>query len=72
MDEFEQNDLEKETNDCYSTCYQNEIRYKQKENAFIKKCKCVLSSPTFITKLGLSMTEIFSVGQKDDNGIRPN
>ena len=37
MNEFEQSDIEKEANDSYSTCYQNEIRYKQKENAFIRK-----------------------------------
>ena len=27
MDEFEQSDLEKETNDSHHTCYQNAIRY---------------------------------------------
>ena len=27
MDEFEQSDLEKETNDSHNTCYQNAIRY---------------------------------------------
>ena len=36
-DEFEKSDLEKETNDPHNTCYQNAIRYKEKENAFIKK-----------------------------------
>ena len=40
MDEFEQSDLEKETNDSRNTCYQNAILYK--ENAFIKKSKCGL------------------------------
>ena len=34
MDEFEQNDLEKKTNDSHNTCYQNAIFYKGKENAF--------------------------------------
>ena len=33
MDEFEQSDLEKETNGSHNTCYQNAIRYKEKENA---------------------------------------
>ena len=27
MDEFEQSDLDKETNDSHNTCYQNEIHY---------------------------------------------
>ena len=35
MDEFEQNNLEEETNDSHSTCYQNAVQYKEK-NAFIK------------------------------------
>ena len=39
MDEFEQSHLEKETNDSHNTCYENAIRYKEKENAFIKNCK---------------------------------
>ena len=33
MDEFEQSDLQKETNDSQNTCYQNAVRYKEKENA---------------------------------------
>ena len=37
MDWFNQNNLEKETNDFHNTCYQNAIQYKEKENAFIKK-----------------------------------
>ena len=41
MDEFEQSDSEKETNDFYSTCYQIAIRYKEKENAFIKTVNVV-------------------------------
>ena len=36
MNDFEQSDSEKETNDAHNTCYQNAIRYKEKENAFIK------------------------------------
>ena len=35
MNEFEQSDLEKETNDSHITCYQNAMRCKEK-NAFIK------------------------------------
>ena len=37
MDELEQIDLEKETNDSRNTFYQNVIYYKEKENAFRKK-----------------------------------
>ena len=44
MNEIEQSDLEKGTNDSHNTCYQNVIRYKEKENAFIKICKCKLFS----------------------------
>ena len=36
MNEFEQSDLEKETNDSHNTCYQNAIRYKEKENSSTK------------------------------------
>ena len=36
MDEFEQSDLEKETNDFHNSCYQNAISYQEKENASIK------------------------------------
>ena len=39
MAEFKQSDLEKEINDSHNTCYQNVIRYKEEENAFIKNCK---------------------------------
>ena len=35
MYEFEQNGSEKETNDFHNTCFQNAIRFKQKEYAFI-------------------------------------
>ena len=31
MDEFEQSDSEKATNDSHNTCYQNVIRHKEKE-----------------------------------------
>ena len=57
MDEFEQGNLEEEINDSHNTCYQNAIRYKEKENAFIKNCKCDLFSLVFVIKLGGSMTE---------------
>ena len=36
MDEFEQSELDEGRNDSHSTCYQNVIRYQEKENAFIK------------------------------------
>ena len=59
MNELEQSDLEEETNDSHDTCNQNAIRYKEKENAFIKNCKCGLFSLVFVAKLGRNMTEIF-------------
>ena len=37
MDEFEQIDSEKETNDFHNTFYQTATHYKEKENAFIKR-----------------------------------
>ena len=46
--EFQQSDLEKETTDSHNTCYQNGIPYKEKENAFIKSCKCGLFSLVFV------------------------
>ena len=61
MDESEQSDLEKETNDSHNTCYHNVIRCKEKENAFIKNCKCGLFFLVFVIKLGGGMTDIFSV-----------
>ena len=71
MDEFEQSDSEKETNDSHYTCYQNAKRYKEKENAFIKNCKCGLFSLVFVIKLGGGMTEIFSAGlRKTDKGMK--
>ena len=41
MDEFEQSDLEEETNDYYNTFYQNAILI---ENAFIKNSEVFLWS----------------------------
>ena len=38
MDEFEQRDLDKETNDSHGICYQITIRYEEKENTFMKNC----------------------------------
>ena len=64
MDELEQSDLEKETNDSHNMCYQNAMRYREKENAFTKSCKCGLFSLVFIIKLGGRLTEIFSVGRQ--------
>ena len=37
MDELEERDFELETKDSHNTCYQNAIRYKEKEYAFIKE-----------------------------------
>ena len=37
MDEFEQSDSEKHTDDSHNTTYQNVIHYKERENAFMKK-----------------------------------
>ena len=68
MDEFEQSDSEKQTNYSHSTCYQNAIRYIEKENAFIQNCKCVFSL-VFLVKLGGSMTEIFSVRTTEDRQL---
>ena len=42
------------------------IRYKEKDNAFIKNCKCGSFSLVVVIKLGGSMTEIFSVGLQND------
>ena len=42
MDEFEQSDLEKETNDFHNTFYQIAIHYKEKENTFMKKLLSVV------------------------------
>ena len=61
MNEFEQSYLEEETNDSHDTCYQNAIRYKEKENAFIKNCKYVLFFLVFVIRLGGSMTGTFKV-----------
>ena len=37
MDEFEQSDLEKETNGSHNTFYGNAIHYQEKENVVIKR-----------------------------------
>ena len=37
MDEFEQSDLKKQTNDSHNTIYQNAIHNKERESAFMKK-----------------------------------
>ena len=50
MDEFQQSDLEKETDDSHNTSYQNTIHYKEKENAFINSCGML--SLVFVVKLG--------------------
>ena len=38
MDEHEQSNLEKETNDSHNTFNQNAKHYKGREKAFIKNC----------------------------------
>ena len=69
MDQFEQSDLEKKKNDSHNTCYQNAIRCKEKENAFMKNCKCGVFSLVFVIKLGGGVTEIFPIGlQKTGKG----
>ena len=71
MDEFEESDLERETNGSDNTCYQNAIRHKGKGNAFIKNCRCGSFSLVFVIKLRGSMTKIFSVGlQKTNKGLK--
>ena len=37
MDELEQSNLEKQTDDSHNTIYQNAIHYKETENLFMKK-----------------------------------
>ena len=45
MDEFEQSNYEKETNNSPNTCCQNAMRYKEKENAFINNwIMCIIFS----------------------------
>ena len=51
MEEFEQSDIERETNGSHNTCYQNAIRYKENK-CFHKNCKCGLFSLVFVIKLG--------------------
>ena len=55
MDEFEQSNLVKETNDPttlsikpHNTFYQNAIHYKEKENAVIKKYMSGIFSLVFV------------------------
>ena len=73
MDEFEQSDVGKETNDSHdhNTFYQIAKHYKERENASIKNCKCDIIPLVFVMKLGRRMTEIFSVGlQNIDKGLK--
>ena len=71
MDEFEESDSEKETNESHNTCYQNAVRYKEKENAFMRNCRYGLFSLVFIIKLGRRTTEIFLVGlKKTDKSLK--
>ena len=48
MDEIEQSNLEKETNDSHNTFYQNAKHYKEREKTFIKK---IISLAYFIWSL---------------------
>ena len=41
MDEFEQSDLGKETDDSHNTFYQNAVHYKEKGNDFIKNYQII-------------------------------
>ena len=68
MDEFEQSGLEKKTNDSRNSCYQNAIRFKEKENALIKNCKCGLFSLVFVMKLGEVRLRPFSRTTEDRQG----
>ena len=36
------------------------MRYKERENAFIKNCKCGIFSLLFVIKLGGRMNDLFS------------
>ena len=67
MDELEQSDLKKTTNDSRNICYQNAIRDK----CFHKKFEIWFIFSCFFIKLGGRMTEIFSVGlKKTDKGMK--
>ena len=50
MDEFEQRDLEKQTDDSHNIICQNAIHLKERENAFMKK-KCGIFSLVLVIKL---------------------
>ena len=57
MDELEQSDSEKETNDPHNTFSQNAKPYKEREKAFIKNYKCGIFHLVFVIKLGRHMNE---------------
>ena len=42
MGDSEQSDLEKQTDDCQNTFYQNGMHYKERKKAFIKKILSVV------------------------------
>ena len=52
MNELEQSNLEKETNDSHNTFYQNVIQYKEGENVFTENYKCGIFYLVFVIKLG--------------------
>ena len=61
MDNFEQSNLEKETDDFDNTFHQNAIHCKEKENTFLKKLQMWYILSCLCYTLGGRMTEIFSV-----------
>ena len=68
MDEFEESDLEKKTNDSHNTCYQS-AAHKEKRH---KNCKYGLFSLVFVIELGGGgIMRYFSFGlQKTDKRLK--
>ena len=58
---FEQSDLEEETNDSHNTCYQNAIRYKEKENAFLKLGRSIIKTFKLSSQSRKSEFRVFSI-----------
>ena len=60
MDEFEQSDLKKQTDESHNTIYQNAIHYKKKGKCFHEKNnKCGIFSLVLVIQLAGRMPEIF-------------
>ena len=70
MNEIEQSDLEKETNYSHSTCQQNAICCKEKENAFIKNCKCVFLNYLCYKTRETCDRDPFSRTTEDNKGLK--